>query len=404
MIDVRFEHWTYQFSDEELMRYGSRFFERREAGSYISERIFNAAQMQYGHDIAHRETQIICANEAFPEVALADPLADLSVWDDWRSGFRDFPYPGKYSRLGIQKQEGKTSSPSSVGVIGEIMAGLYSQVGVSPWVLVRVIRRWPDFIFYTGGDRFAFLEAKASASENQQSQAGVLFIPGEVFKEFIVDAIQEINTDPFTKVWGAFTQIDTIDPTRMKVTFLELDCDNARRDRAGLRILPEAVMSGIAERAIKRAMAKSDETKYLILTKRKSRNNEQSNALIEEIVPSIMIEIEHILSEEGIEIGVLASHQFLESKLRTFLGSEKFHAAESGRKFRDAKERSAEQGPAAIRTVADRELLIQDIEPSLRSQITQNWKRDWSLANQPTSAKNGLDFWRCGGALFSLSQ
>ena len=32
--------------------------------------------------------------------------------------------------------------------MGEIMTGLFAQAGIAPWVLVRVIRRWPDFILY----------------------------------------------------------------------------------------------------------------------------------------------------------------------------------------------------------------------------------------------------------------
>jgi hypothetical protein len=62
--------------------------------------------------------QIRSGNEAFAEAAVANPIADLEIWDEWRSGTRSFPYADRYSRLVITRQDEKTSSPSSVGVIG----------------------------------------------------------------------------------------------------------------------------------------------------------------------------------------------------------------------------------------------------------------------------------------------
>jgi hypothetical protein len=42
------------------------------------------------------EAQILRGNEAFPEAAVADPVADLEVWDEWRSGLRDLSSPAPY--------------------------------------------------------------------------------------------------------------------------------------------------------------------------------------------------------------------------------------------------------------------------------------------------------------------
>jgi len=96
------------------------------------------------------------------------------------------------------------------------MAGLYAQAGIAPWVLVRVIRHWPDFIFYTGDDRYAFVEAKAYTGEVNEQNGGLWTqIPGDLLSECLMDAVQQLNADPFVKVWGAFTYIEQISPFRL---------------------------------------------------------------------------------------------------------------------------------------------------------------------------------------------
>jgi hypothetical protein len=230
MIQVSFQLWRYEFSDKMLSRYGSRYFSRREAGQEYIEDIYRRAEPGPAHDLTFAEDQILCGNEAFPEAAMADPIADLEVWDEWRSGTRDFPYPGRYSRLGITRQEHKISSPSSVGVLGEIMAGFFAQEGVSPWVLVRVVRRWPDFIFFQPADgAYSFVESKAFTG----NPSGTSRLQGRVLDaqvmEGAIDASQELNSDPFLRVWYSFTHIISITPLELGVTFLELTVSEERR-------------------------------------------------------------------------------------------------------------------------------------------------------------------------------
>src|SRR5262245_19836775 len=126
-IDVTFEHWKYIFPDGMLSRYGSRYFSRKEAGKEYSKDIYNRAARMAVHQLDFEESQILCGNEAFPEAAVADPISDLQVWDEWASENRDFPYPGRYSRFGPIPTQTKGSSPASVGVLGEIMAGFFAQ-------------------------------------------------------------------------------------------------------------------------------------------------------------------------------------------------------------------------------------------------------------------------------------
>jgi hypothetical protein len=127
MIHVSFQHWCHVFSDKALIRYGSPHFDRYSAGQALRQEVVGSASLVDNVALQFPEETILCANEAFPEAAIADPLADLEIWDEWSTGVRSFPYPGKYGRLGIQTQMPKTASTASVGVIGEIMAGLLAQ-------------------------------------------------------------------------------------------------------------------------------------------------------------------------------------------------------------------------------------------------------------------------------------
>ena len=136
MINVDFQHWRYIISENDLMAYGSPHYSRPMAGKALCSKLDLTAHRIASLSLGFNELQILCGNEAFPEAAVADPLADLEMWDEWKTGFRSFPYPGRYSRFNIVAQEAKTNSPSSIGVIGEIMTGLFAQAGINPWVLV----------------------------------------------------------------------------------------------------------------------------------------------------------------------------------------------------------------------------------------------------------------------------
>ncbi|MFM6156153.1 MAG: hypothetical protein ACKPE3_24685, partial [Sphaerospermopsis kisseleviana] len=259
MIEVSFEHWKYEFSEEDL-QYGSSHFGEGEAKKNLRDALYKACDTRKAKHITKgsidfTESHIICANESFPEAAIADPIADLEVWNEWRSGVRIFPYSGQYSKLSITNQPGKGSSPSSIGVVGEIMAGLFGQAIISPWILVRVIRRWPDFIFYTNDGRYAFLEAKAFTSKNKNYSVNSLDDVSEAtLGECLLNAVRHQTIDPFVKIFYSFTQIKEIEPNiRLSVTFLELDVPDSRRITTKISA-PQPLIDGLAERAIQKAI------------------------------------------------------------------------------------------------------------------------------------------------------
>jgi hypothetical protein len=256
MIHIGFQQWRYTFVDDMLARYGSPHFSRKEAGEMYAPDVYARATRVATIDLPFHEAQVICGNEAFPEAAVADPIAGLEVWDEWMSGLRDFPYPGRYSKLGITRQDDKTSSPSSVGVIGEIMAGFFAQEGVSPWVLVRVVRPWPDFIFSHRDGTYSFVESKAFTGKSAGADGLKARVLDSLLVEGAVQAATQLSSDPFGRVWYSFTHIRDITPMRFAVTFLEFNVTDGRRRTQTLRVMPAPVVKGLAERAINQAAAK----------------------------------------------------------------------------------------------------------------------------------------------------
>ena len=402
VIEVAFQHWKYVFADEELIRYGSPHFDQKTAGQALSASVRNSAINRASCDLQFDDKLILSANEAFPEAAVADPLADLEVWDEWRSGIRSFPYPGRYGRLGIRRQDAKTNSTSSTGVIGEIMAGLFAQAGISPWVLVRVIRRWPDFIFYLNDDRYAFVEAKAYTGEANPPSSGIQ-IPESLLGECVVDAVHQLNADPFVQVWGAFTHIQQISPIRLRVTFLELDVDSDWRNSTHKRVLPHPVMLGIAERALRRAITEIDEKETYALHRKDRKPNKQERSRLERIlVPAAMQQIESLLVDERVRTAVLASPTLIEQELKKMVRHASIPERGEGERISSARDRASTGSLCYVRAIGAQALFVGDIGQGEQATISSEWEPNWKEANQPWKRIGGVDVWRCGGAFFAI--
>lgn len=403
MTEVGFQHWRYVFADEELIRYGSPHFDRKTAGQALSAAVKAGASSEASCNVTFDQKLILAANEVFPEAAVADPLADLEVWDEWRTGIRSFPYPGRYGRLGIRRQDAKANSTSSTGVLGEIMTGLFAQAGIAPWVLVRVIRRWPDFICYLRDDRYAFVESKAYTGEMAAHKKSALQIPEGLLGECVVDAVQQLNADPFVQVWGAFTHIQQITPMRLQVTFLELDVGSNRRMTTQKRVLPHAVLVGIAERALRRAITEVEakELAPLRRTDRKPSKYERSK-LERVLVPAAMQQLEDLLAEEGVRTAVFASPTMIEDELKKLIKNASIPEHGEGRRIFSARERASSGALSQVRAVGAQALFVGDIGPAEQASISAKWEPLWSDANQPWKNIGSMNVWRCGGAFFAI--
>jgi hypothetical protein len=98
-IKVDFEHWHVKL-DEDSLQYGSPHYGEKCARDRLLEFCEKKAEPRKAlGDMIFCRDQINLANEVFPEAAVADPLADLEILDEWKNGVRVFPYPGHYSRF-----------------------------------------------------------------------------------------------------------------------------------------------------------------------------------------------------------------------------------------------------------------------------------------------------------------
>ena len=210
--NIEYVHYKHIFSEQEMKRFGSQYYSSKERGEALLELFSKCVKTPiFETNKDHEYDYLMCANEAFPEAALSDPFADLEVWSDWKSGFRSFPYAGTYAPLNIEKQETKTVSTSSIGVIGEILSGIYIQNIIAPHILLRNINRWPDFITINSGlKRFSFVESKATTAtyekENNAHQA-IYYknIPPNLLTEFFAKTNIQLNADPGLNIYGVFT-------------------------------------------------------------------------------------------------------------------------------------------------------------------------------------------------------
>jgi hypothetical protein len=405
-IGVSFEHWKYTFPTAMLSRYGSRYFSRKEAGQAYASDIYDKAECAAEHRLDFEEEQILCGNEAFPEAAVADPIADLQVWDEWASGIRDFPYPGRYSRLGITRQEEKVSSPASVGVLGEIMAGFFAQAGVSPWVLVRVVRRWPDFIFAHPRDRsYSFVESKAFTGPVGVGPGLRSRVPSALLVEGVINASQELTSDPFGKIWCSFTQIKEVTPLRLAVTFLELG--GPEEDKAHKHpTMPAAVANGLAERAVNQAAARTgvEESSGLFLPR--SPGFEDGLRTLQEAADE---QIKDLLREAGMEAANDLDRQRLREAVERVLHRvvktrRRARGVEEseGRRLSAAKEVAADCLLSKIRDVGGQGLYLADLPRDVQDEVRTAWSQDWTQANEPWGEIMGTSLWRCGGAVLCL--
>ena len=86
------------------------------------------------------------------------------------------------------------------------MSALFSQAYIAPLVIVRPIRRWPDFIFRTTNDCYAFVESKAFTGGPDGPADVLLRIPKTTLQECLNNAVNQLNADPFVAAWFAFTK------------------------------------------------------------------------------------------------------------------------------------------------------------------------------------------------------
>jgi len=405
MITVDFQHWKHRFGQETLIQYGSPHYDERRARFGLLQDVepveSTTARGTYGLSRMH----LACANEVFPEAAVADPVADLEVWQEWQDGTREFPYPGQYSRLGISgPSESKTSSPSSVGVIGEVAAGLFAQAFVGPWVIVRVIRRWPDFIFYNPkADRYSFVESKAFTTTPKGE--GILSrVPGNLLGECLREAVYQLNADPSLRVWGAFTHVASVSPMHLNVTFLQLSAPDALKSTRR-RVVPASVVHGMARRSVAKALHELTPEQRSELGPRKGRKPKARTDVEASLKALSRVHLESLLTENASQSAIGASRRAIDKELTAVVQAVKISwesqetEGREGERFRVAKVAAARGEWAEIRSTSLFSIEMRDLSDAEKSRIESRWRPSWDKAVRPWGDSDQMR-WRCGGALF----
>lgn len=414
MIEVDFQHWQYNISEVDLIKNGSPH-NKSTASQALFKALDNEARLIDRVPLKFTPLQILCGNEAFPESAIADPLADLEVWNEWKRGIRSFPYSGQFSRLNLINQESKTSSNATVGVVGEIMTGLLAQAGINPWVLARVIRNWPDFIFYCKDETYAFVESKAFTNSDGKTSLNDR-VPYRLLSECLVDAVQQINADPFVVVWGAFTQIVNVDPMAYKITFLEVIPDKKRRANFPTRAIPEKVIDDISEQCVSIALSKVCRDEEILAGLKISKSTKKNSTRLKAVARLSHIAKEHIesmLNEAGPKIAISSSRGDIESKIENTIseiqiGKDGFDF--DGKRLQNAlsksdydiRRRSDSQQLYPIRKFGERDIVIRKLSDDERQQITNDFKPNWKNACNAYETVDNTNLYRCGGTLIGI--
>lgn len=410
-MDVHFEHWQHTFSRELLDKYSSRYYSGAERGHAGMKAILGHATRQVQFSTALSNDQILCANEAFPESAIADPIADLDVWDAWQNEKRQFPFRGYYRRLGIKGPKRKRSSNTTVGVLGEILAGLFGQCGVAPLIVVRVVGKWPDFIFALGERRFAFVESKAFAGKPDGKSDLMGWLQKGLLLEAAGDAIHELAVDDSLSIWYSFTHIETVKPLKVNVTFLELKSGRSGIRKADSAVLPPAVVEGLARRALEqglgRAYAASGEDFEQQVTARDTRRIDDLRRMASEIVPELIDEAGIPPHDDKSRRGAETAIEEAMGRTLGKLGGKKTHCDRDetmvGRRLSEAKTTAAKGELTPLRMVGNRSIFIADLPGHSIAELRGGWLPDWQKVNCPWGDVHDEPLWRCSGVVLCIS-
>ncbi|MEO1431908.1 MAG: hypothetical protein AAFV71_23165 [Cyanobacteria bacterium J06633_8] len=380
-IKVSFEHYKFLIT-EELKSYNSGYFDNAERKAVLLEEFNRQSQLVSRGEAEFHRHQILCANEVFPEAAVANPLADLEVWNLWKSGYRRFPYPGTYRKFNITSQLPKTNSPSSVGVLGEIIAGLFGQAIISPFILVRPIRRFPDFIYSTNNGLYAYLESKAFTTVD--SEDGLFSrVKRNELVNFLVESLREMVSDSHVKTWGSFTYIQEINPTKLFTTFIEVDFKERDKSKLELGIMPEPVIQGLAEIAIERGVAKMLNEGIINF-----RNQQNIETLL---MNCAFQEVEALMYEFSLEFASDINYKSINKAITKLVG--KVNYSELGRVNPENLVSEAQI------YLEGRRFEMYDIAREQRLEVEERWNADWESATEKFNIDN-MYGWRFSNKLF----
>jgi hypothetical protein len=218
-----------------------------------------------------------------------------------------------------------------------------------------------------------------------------------------VDAVKQLNADPFVKVWFCFTGIMNIDPFNIAVVFLELDAPNRRRESVEERIVPQAVIAGLAHRAIIHAAAEFDGYDSASLSDRPGKRKSERRIYAERQLTQLAVErIEAELIGSIPENLIVPARKEIEKEIERQTSKAYMPEPSIGRRFEAAKTLAAEGRLAQIREIGSQFLYLADLPRAVRRQMETTWVPDWSKANAPWGKIGESELWRGSSAILAL--
>jgi hypothetical protein len=203
-------------------------------------------------------------------------------------------------------------------------------------------------------------------------------------------------------VWGAFTQIQQITLMAFAVTFLEPDVPDSYRANRPHRILPQAVLVGLDERAISTAAANLADYEIDVLTS-KARSSPRAS-IKSKLIQIAMEEIEGLVASEVADMALAMPPWRLEFEHEIARQVQKVRVPEKriGRRFYEAKLQAGEGTLRYVRSIGTSSLLMAGLSVGQRRLLTHGWQRDRSHAADPWGTLDHHKLWRFGRAAFCL--
>ena len=403
-MEIDFHHYKFPFNTRDV-RLNSNYYDLKTKKDILLESFNSTKKLHYKGVFTFPEKLMLLANEAFPESAINDPLGDLRVWDTWRTGGRSFPYPGVYLPLDIFNQETKIQSSSTIGVVGECLAGMFATAGIAPWPTVRVIRHWPDFIYYNGGSKsFALIESKAftdfgDTTTNPNDRLNI-----STFREFLVAAFGHLLSDRSVSVWGAFTRVQCIEPFRAQVTFVETSL-SGNSTNSNSPVVVEEFGQQMMRLALGYASGKLYEHANLDKKRHKIDDSEVQDMDMQELPKFVQREIKKIVEQPPFSV----ISTFSSSERDTIMhAAQDFYFGNKDKIFKAVKSAKTSSGDKKlpisqeefeeIRIVGDTRILGKMISLDTAKKIDTDWTSDWGNVGDTRHTESD-EIFRFGGLL-----